>query len=649
MVDLVKFYIFLFYAGLAGKILGIGFQAGKIFIILIGALLTSYLSFLPYITLNSTVFFVIISLPIALILLRKKPIIEKEDVISEIIFIVVFLFSILVRIYSPNIIGAEKPMEFAFINSIARTSHLPPYDPWLLGYANPYYYFGFIPIVLIAKLLFIQNAVIYNLYSCFIFAITASIIFEMFYKEKKHIWMGITGVIIVNFMANYERIVAFFRNKKLIDYWASSRVIPNTINEFPLFSFIHGDNHPHYLFLPLSIIGIYLIWKENKILLILFSIFIFIINPWSLPFFLFLWISKKYIENRYKIIDITYVVLSYIIAFILSIPFLYTRGHTPLGIGIVPKGSDIIPLFIHFGPFILLTFTMLKTDDLINIIKYAKRYFYIIIISIILIIFRPSLILGIFILTLYVLIKEERDRERKFFLMLLAYSYLVILGCEVIYIKDIYAYGSFFRGNTVFKFYYLSWISLGVSVLYLNFIKRTKISIFLMTFIIIPALLYLPLGIMGRIDTHFSPTLDGIRFLKHFHPTDFDIINYINKNIKGHPGIVEAIGKQKAYTYYGRISTYTGLPTILGWSMHELIWRGYVPEKKYREKAITTLYTGKMKEKEDIILKYQIKYMVIGELEKIKFKNRLIYPENTDKIKIENIKLKKGTLIKFIY
>ena len=64
MADIAKFYIFLLYAGIIGKIFGIGFQGGKFLLILIGSLLVSYLSFIPYIPLNSIIFFVIISLPI---------------------------------------------------------------------------------------------------------------------------------------------------------------------------------------------------------------------------------------------------------------------------------------------------------------------------------------------------------------------------------------------------------------------------------------------------------------------------------------------------------------------------------------------------------------------------------------------------------
>ena len=46
------------------------------------------------------------------------------------------------------------------------------------------------------------------------------------------------------------------------DYWAASRVIPNTINEFPLWTFVFADLHPHMIAMPfgLLVVGLALNW-----------------------------------------------------------------------------------------------------------------------------------------------------------------------------------------------------------------------------------------------------------------------------------------------------------------------------------------------------------------------------------------------------
>ena len=66
--------------------------------------------------------------------------------------------------------------------------------------------------------------------------------------------------------------------------------------------------------------------------------------------------------------------------------------------------------------------------------------------------------------------------------------------------------------------------------------------------------------------------LNGITYLKTLYPDDYLAINWLNQNIKGQPVILEAQGD--SYTDYARISANTGLPTVLGWTVHEWLWRG---------------------------------------------------------------------------
>ena len=49
------------------------------------------------------------------------------------------------------------------------------------------------------------------------------------------------------------------------DYWAASRVIPYTINEFPLWSFTFADLHPHLIAMPFGILvlGLALNWLRQ--------------------------------------------------------------------------------------------------------------------------------------------------------------------------------------------------------------------------------------------------------------------------------------------------------------------------------------------------------------------------------------------------
>ena len=79
--------------------------------------------------------------------------------------------------------------------------------------------------------------------------------------------------------------------------------------------------------------------------------------------------------------------------------------------------------------------------------------------------------------------------------------------------------------------------------------------------------------------------------------------------------VAEAVGG--SYSDFGRISVYSGLPSVVGWIGHEDQWRGTFAEQRQRgESDIPTLYQSNNWEAvEGIIQWYEIKYVVVGTLE----------------------------------
>ncbi len=221
--------------------------------------------------------------------------------IEELLFLLFFAAFLLVRYGNPDLwhqwFGGEKPMDFALLNAVIKSTWMPPYDPWFAGGYLNYYYFGQLITATLIKFSGIVPEVAYNLALPLYFALTAlgafsSVLSLARGRAEVRLFAGLLGAIFVAVMGNLGQVILIGQTlikigggdpqssvasvlasigvgiyRVLVEqqpfdvpigwwYWNATRIIPDTINEFPFFSFLYADLHAHVMALPFTLVVI---------------------------------------------------------------------------------------------------------------------------------------------------------------------------------------------------------------------------------------------------------------------------------------------------------------------------------------------------------------------------------------------------------
>jgi YYY domain-containing protein len=238
----------------------------------------------------------------------------RRILMYETLFIAAFLVFYWIRVLDPDLWhpsrGGEKPMDFAYLNAVVRSTTMPPYDPWFAGGYMNYYYFGQFMTATLIKLTGILPEVAFNLAVPLFFAMTAGAAFTVVYNlteatRRRVRWRpgfkrisgsssvlaGILGVVLLGVIGNlgglsqmaqrYSTVSdlhvgsgvlfvsgvtgmfggiwnAIFGGVHVVpfDYWAPSRMMPpqSAITEFPFFTFLFADLHAHLMAIPFDVV-----------------------------------------------------------------------------------------------------------------------------------------------------------------------------------------------------------------------------------------------------------------------------------------------------------------------------------------------------------------------------------------------------------
>jgi YYY domain-containing protein len=182
---------------------------------------------------------------------------RRALLISDLIFIGAFLFFVSMRLCRPEINDMEKPMDCAIIGTLSRTDYLPAKNPWFAGAAfTNYYYFGHLMGALLKRIFITPLPYAYNLIQPTFCAFFISVLWSLCAALCGSLRRGAISVLLVALCGNFEPLRQFYAavsrqgwsglSPNVLDWWSTSRVIPDTINEYPFFTLAIGDAHAHF-------------------------------------------------------------------------------------------------------------------------------------------------------------------------------------------------------------------------------------------------------------------------------------------------------------------------------------------------------------------------------------------------------------------
>jgi YYY domain-containing protein len=215
----------------------------------------------------------------------------REIALAEAAALAAYLVWTGVRVLNPDLWhpwwGGERPMEMGFFLAVLKSGRFPPYDPFYAGGYINYYYYGLYLVAALTKLSGIRPEVAFNLALSLFFSLTFSsaMVLGASLVRGRAVWAGLASAVLVTVLGNLEgglllirrwaeagadapggslalvgwvpqvlgglaAVLSGQRPAPAYDFWIPSRVIPDTINEFPFFSFLYGDLHPHILDMP---------------------------------------------------------------------------------------------------------------------------------------------------------------------------------------------------------------------------------------------------------------------------------------------------------------------------------------------------------------------------------------------------------------
>ena len=581
---------------------------------------------------------------------------------DELVFTLLFLLWTYVAGFRPAAYGTEKFMDYGFMMAMMRSTTLSAKDLWYAGSKINYYYGGQYFAVFLTKLTHTQVAQTYNLMRtlvagfCFAvpFGLVRQMVLDSWKKEKPALLGGVLAGAGVSLAGNMHYVVIgkllpwireiFHLPKGDYTYWFpnSTRYIgyypaenDKTIHEFPSYSFVLGDLHAHVvnlMFVVALISLVYAMMKHHSSKGALQAeaageknfckkqVAAALTDPYVLVFAfligMFHWTNYWDFVIYYVMGGMGVIWCNYQKYKELEKPH---RMRMTAGISLLHAVWVFLLATIAALPFTL------QFQSMVSEVALAQNHS------------RPYqwwLIWGLPVIgavLFFWCVKREGAKKADLFGVLLGISALgLIVIPEIVYVRDIYE-KEYARSNTMFKLTYQAFTMFGILLGYAlirlwmekkHVIRKVLTSAVFACFV--GCCFYTTTAVHAWFGQVWDPSqyqgLDATAYLETTFPEDAAAIRWLNNNVTGDPVVLEANGD--SYSDYERVSAMTGLPTVLGWYVHEWLWRGDTGALNERAQEVETIYTSTNQEEVKALLeKYQVEYIFVGAREREKYES----------------------------
>jgi YYY domain-containing protein len=597
---------------------------------------------------------------------RRRPRLPRGALLwSEGLALVAFAGMALLVAYSPDVWQTEKPMDMAFVNASGDARHFPPDDPWMAGEELNYYYLGHLMAAGVIRLTGVAPDVGYNLAVAAFFALSVVAAFGLGQALGGRVASGLWGVglcIVAGTIGSGLELLDNPGPLRSYDWFGASRVIEGTINEFPSFSFTLADLHGHVMAIPFSLLvlafGLQVALTgppgpprgpaalELGVAAIATGTLL-AINAWSFPVIAGLVALGAVVRarsapgRREAIRTLLWMLVVMLLAVVAVLPFLLSYDPAAEGFGTVERRASFSSWAgDHLALYGLLAY-LVATAYAIRLAS-SRHPWRIVGWSGAAAVFTGSLLAtaelaGVALLAVLLLVAahaaflSRAPAPERWVWVLIGGGLLCLLIPEVVYVRDSFDGTDLYRMNTMFKLGYQAWLLLALAgapaILWSSGWLGRHARLAAVGWAV-PLLALLALAAVYPVAGTYArkggfakpPHLDGLRWLEASAPGDPAAIAWLNDNAASGSVVLEAVGDDYSAFGHARISTFTGLPTVMGWAGHELQW-GHDPGRR-RQEVERVYREPEAAAAREPLARYDVRYVVVGPLERTDYGDR---------------------------